>query len=118
MLFVDVTAIDNETTLIHIPAKEPSEDPDQDLDAYVDDEPVPLAAFLHEFADRLNAPESRRVPAWLARLFVGENRVRLLSSSIPTTNERFKEAFDWEPRFPTYRGGLVDEGEKRGECRE
>lgn len=35
VLFVDVTAIDRGTTLVYIPAKEPSEEPDQDLDAYV-----------------------------------------------------------------------------------
>ena len=74
----------------------------------VDDEPAPLAMFLSEFADLLDAPDPRRVPAWLARLFVGKDTVRLLSSSMPTKNERFRKAFDWEPRFPTYRDGLVD----------
>ena len=51
-------------------------------------------------------PRPRRVPAWLARFFVGEEIVRLISHSMPTTNARFRDAFDWSPRYPTYRDGL------------
>jgi hypothetical protein len=25
---------------------------------------------------------------------------------MPTSNDRLREAFDWEPRYPTYREGL------------
>jgi nucleoside-diphosphate-sugar epimerase len=32
--------------------------------------------------------------------------VRLLTKSMPTTNERFRETFDWEPKYPSYRDGL------------
>jgi nucleoside-diphosphate-sugar epimerase len=72
----------------------------------VDDESVTLAAFLRAFADRLDAPEPSRVPGWLARPFVGEHTVRLLTTPMPTSNDRLREAFDWEPRYPTYREGL------------
>lgn len=72
----------------------------------VDDEPVTVAAFLNAFADRLGAPEPRRIPGWLARPLVGKNSVELLTTSMQTTNERFRETFDWEPRYPTYRDGL------------
>ena len=72
----------------------------------VDEEPVTYATFLRAFADRLDAPRPRRVPAWLARFFVGEEIVRLISHSMPTTNARFRDAFDWSPRYPTYRDGL------------
>jgi hypothetical protein len=48
------------------------------------------------------------IAADVAALFVGKNTVRLLSSSMPTTNERFREAFDWEACFPTCRDGLAD----------
>jgi nucleoside-diphosphate-sugar epimerase len=74
----------------------------------VDDEPVTYADFVRTLADRLGAPSPRRVPAWLARLFVGDNLVRLLTCPMPTSNDRFRAAFDWTPRYPTYREG-VDE---------
>lgn len=72
----------------------------------VDGEPVAYAAFLREFADQLGASSPRRVPAWLARLFVDENLVRLLTCPMPTTNERFRTTFDWTPRYPTVREGV------------
>jgi nucleoside-diphosphate-sugar epimerase len=72
----------------------------------VDDEPVTYARFLRAFAERLDAPEPRRVPWWLARPFVGPNLVRLLTTSMPTANDRLREPLDWEPRYPTYREGL------------
>jgi nucleoside-diphosphate-sugar epimerase len=72
----------------------------------VDDEPTTYADFLRSFADRLGAPSPRRLPAWLVRVFVGDNLVRLLTCPMPTTNERVREAFDWRPRYPTIREGL------------
>lgn len=72
----------------------------------VDDEPVTLATFLRAFASRLDAPEPRRIPGWLARFVVGGDAVRFLTNPMPTSNERFRAAFDWAPRYPTYREGL------------
>ncbi|WP_227352716.1 NAD-dependent epimerase/dehydratase family protein [Haladaptatus salinisoli] len=73
-----------------------------------DDEPVEFDTLVRAFADRLNAPEPRRIPGWLARPFVGREPLRLLTRSAPTSNERFRETFDWEPRYPSYREGLAD----------
>ncbi|WP_267641331.1 NAD-dependent epimerase/dehydratase family protein [Haloarchaeobius amylolyticus] len=72
----------------------------------VDDEPRTFADFLRAFAHRLDAPEPRRVPAWLARLLIDDNFVRLLTRPMPTTNDRLRRAFDWEPRYPTIEEGL------------
>ena len=72
----------------------------------VDDEPVTWATFLQAIADRLDAPTPFRLPAWLAGLFVGDNVIRLLTRPMATNNERFRDAFDWEPRYPSYREGL------------
>lgn len=72
----------------------------------VDDEPVSYATFLNTFADRLDASSPRRIPAWVARLFIDENFVRLLTSPMPTTNERFCRAFGWTPTYSTVRHGI------------
>jgi nucleoside-diphosphate-sugar epimerase len=72
----------------------------------VDDEPATPAAFFGRFADLLDAPEPSRIPAWLARFFVGKVAARLLASPMPTTNERAREELGWEPEYPTYREGL------------
>ncbi|WP_435159578.1 NAD-dependent epimerase/dehydratase family protein [Haladaptatus sp. DFWS20] len=71
-----------------------------------DDEPVTLATILRTLADRLDAPEPRRIPGWLVRPIVGKTSVRLLTNSAPTSNARFRKTFDWEPAYPTYREGL------------
>ncbi|WP_018256353.1 NAD-dependent epimerase/dehydratase family protein [Halomicrobium katesii] len=73
----------------------------------VDDEPVTLADFLGTFADHLDAEQPGRMPGWLARLFVGRDNVRFLTSSMPTSNEAFREATGWEPEYPTYEDGLA-----------
>ena len=72
----------------------------------VDDRPVPLVVFLGEMARRLGARPPRRMPRWLARLFLGRYGTRILSSSFSTSNARFRRDFQWQPSFPTYVEGM------------
>jgi|SRR5579862_1047115 len=72
----------------------------------VDNELVPVATYLKDFAARLGAPAPRRVPVWLARWLAGEQAVEYLTKSVRTTNARFRRDFGWTPRYPTYREGL------------
>lgn len=72
----------------------------------VDDEPTTYAAFVRGLAERIDAPDPLRIPGWLARLAVDDDVVRLLTNPMPTSNDRFREAFDWAPEYPTYREGL------------
>jgi nucleoside-diphosphate-sugar epimerase len=72
----------------------------------VDDDPATYARFLRAFAGRLGAPSPRRVPAWLARAATGKYLVRLLTSPMPTTNDRLRDAFGWAPQYPTVEEGL------------
>jgi len=74
----------------------------------VDDRPVPLAEFLGEMAERVNARPPRRMPRWLARMFLGRYGTRILSSSFSTSNARFRRDFGWRPSFPTYAEGLEE----------
>jgi len=73
----------------------------------VDDRPVTLADYLTAFADELDAPRPRRVPAWLARFALGSEMTTVLTSPMPTTNERFRDATGWAPRYPTHSAGLT-----------
>ena len=72
----------------------------------VDDDPVVVADLFSAFAERLGAPEPRRIPGWLAKYLADADTVRLLTSPAPTTAEKFRREFDWEPQYPTYREGL------------
>ena len=75
----------------------------------VDDQPVSIAAFLEELADRLEAPDpGPRLPRWLARFVIGSVGADLLGRPVPTSNEPFKSATGWEPNFPTVRDGLAE----------
>lgn len=73
----------------------------------VDHQPVTLAAFLTTLAEKLDAPSPRRLPAWLARFFIGAESATLLSKSMPTSNDRFQDVTGWEPMYPTYQEGLT-----------
>lgn len=73
----------------------------------VDEKPVTGADFFSEFADLLGAPDPGRIPAWLARLFVGKVNAKGFTSPYPTTNSRFRRETEWEPEYPTYREGLA-----------
>jgi nucleoside-diphosphate-sugar epimerase len=72
----------------------------------VDDRPAPLAEFLGEMAKRLGARPPRRMPRWLARMFLGRYGTRILGSSFSTSNMRFRRDFMWRPSFPTYVEGM------------
>jgi len=72
----------------------------------VDDEVVMVKDLLAGFAERLNAPAPRRVPVWLARLVAGRYSADFFTSSVNTSNARFRADFNWSPRFPSYREGL------------
>lgn len=73
----------------------------------VDDQPTTLAEFLTTLAEKLDAPSPRRLPAWLARYFLGTETTALLSKPMPTSNDRFHDATGWEPMYPTYHEGLT-----------
>ena len=73
-----------------------------------DDEPATVAEMLQELARRLGAHAPRRIPAWLARLFVGRAAVEFFTRSTRTSNRLFRAEVGWSPRFPSFREGLGD----------
>jgi nucleoside-diphosphate-sugar epimerase len=71
-----------------------------------DDEPAPVSVWLPELADALAAPPPRRMPAWLARLFVGETGVAMMTDVRGASNAKAKRELGWQPRFASWREGF------------
>ena len=71
-----------------------------------DDEPAPVSVWLPELATAIDAPAPRRMPAWLARLFVGETGVVMMTSVRGASNAKAKREFGWQPRFASWREGF------------
>jgi nucleoside-diphosphate-sugar epimerase len=62
--------------------------------------------LLTTFAQRLGANPPRRIPTWIARLMAGKNAVNFLTRSTQTSNARFRNDFNWSPKYPTFREGI------------
>ena len=71
-----------------------------------DDEPMTIRDMLFELARRLGAPGPRRIPLWIARLFLWKGVIEFFTRSTRTSNRLFREEFGWSPRFPSFRGGI------------
>jgi nucleoside-diphosphate-sugar epimerase len=77
----------------------------------VDDEPVVFREFVRTLCRELGAPQPYRIPTWLGRL-VAPLLMADLESRIPVSNAKAKRELQWSPRFPTYREGLSNVGER------
>lgn len=64
----------------------------------VDNQPAPLSQWLPSLASHQRAAAPRRLPAWLARWFIGDFGMYLLTGLRGASNSRFTEATGWTPR--------------------
>jgi 2-alkyl-3-oxoalkanoate reductase len=71
-----------------------------------DDEPMTIRDMLLEFARKLGAPAPRRIPLWLAGLFVWKGVIQFFTRSTRTSNRLLREEIGWTPRFSSFRVGL------------
>jgi nucleoside-diphosphate-sugar epimerase len=72
----------------------------------VDDEPAAVREWLPYLAECLGAKPPRRVPAWIARLAVGEVGVSLMTQVRGASNAKARRELGWGPRYPSWRQGL------------
>ena len=72
----------------------------------VDDEPAQVSEWLPYLADVLGAKPPRRVPVWLARMFVGEPLVSMMTKIRGSSNAKAKRELGWRPAYPTWRVGF------------
>ena len=71
-----------------------------------DDEPTTIKEMILEFALKLDAPSPRRIPLWLAKLFVWKEVIEFFTRSTWTSNRLFKKEIGWSPRYPSFQKGL------------
>jgi nucleoside-diphosphate-sugar epimerase len=72
----------------------------------VDDEPAPVSEWLSFLAHCAHAQPPRQVPAWLARLLIGEHVVAMMNEIRGVSNAKIKRELGWTPRWPSWRGGF------------
>jgi nucleoside-diphosphate-sugar epimerase len=72
----------------------------------VDDEPAPVAEWLPELARDVGARPPLRLPAWLARLAVGDVGISLMTRVRGASNVKAKRELGWRPRYPSWREGF------------
>lgn len=75
----------------------------------VDDEPAPVSTWLPTLAHALGAPPPRRLPAWIGRVAIGAAGVSMMTRIRGGSNAKAKRELEWQPRFPTWRRGFVEE---------
>lgn len=71
-----------------------------------DDDPAPVSDWLPALARQLGARPPSRVPAWLARLIVGEAGVMMMTDVRGASNAKARRELDWQPAHPSWRDGL------------
>jgi nucleoside-diphosphate-sugar epimerase len=71
-----------------------------------DDEPAPVREIFPALAAMLGAPQPRKVPAWLAKLFVGEFGVVSMTELRGASNAKAKHELGWKLRYPSWRQGF------------
>jgi nucleoside-diphosphate-sugar epimerase len=74
----------------------------------IDDDPAPVSVWLPYLAKALGAKPPRRVPVWLARLFIGEGGVMMMTQSRGGANTKAKRELKWQPIYPSWRIGFVE----------
>jgi 2-alkyl-3-oxoalkanoate reductase len=70
-----------------------------------DDESAPVGDWLPVLANAVGAKPPRRVPSWLARLFMGKG-LAMMTESRGASNAKAKKELDWTLRYPTWRQGF------------
>jgi nucleoside-diphosphate-sugar epimerase len=72
----------------------------------VDDEPAPVQEWLPTLAAAVGAQPPFRMPAWLARLVIGEHGVVMMTQVRGASNAKAKQELNWKPVRSTWREGF------------
>lgn len=72
-----------------------------------DDAPVPVSVWLPALAKALGAKPPRHVPAWLAKLLIGEQGLNMMTTSRGSSNAKAKRELGWSPKYPSVAIGFA-----------
>ncbi len=72
----------------------------------VDDDPAEVSAWLPVLAQAIGAPPPRRVPAWLARLIIGDAGISMMTEARGSSNAKAKRVLQWQPWYASWREGF------------
>lgn len=75
----------------------------------VDDEPAEARVWLPEVARIVGGRKPMRLPAWIARLAIGEAGVMMMTEARGSSNEKAKRELGWRPRWGSWRDGFRHE---------
>jgi nucleoside-diphosphate-sugar epimerase len=78
----------------------------------VDDDPAEVRLWLPELARVLGAKPPLRIPAWLGRFAIGSAGVMMMTTMRGASNAKAKAAFNWQPRYASWRDGFRHLGVK------
>src|SRR6185369_8768121 len=70
------------------------------LYSVVDDDPAPVSEWLPALARALGARPRMHIPAWLARLSLGEGGVMLMTKARGGSNAKARRELAWQPVYP------------------
>lgn len=74
----------------------------------VDDEPAPVSEWLPELARQIGAKPPRHVPAWIAKLLIGEQGINMMTNARGSSNAKAKRELGWTLKYPTWRKGFAE----------
>jgi nucleoside-diphosphate-sugar epimerase len=72
----------------------------------VDDDPAEVSTWLPELARMIGAKPPRQMPAWLARFFIGDVGVSMMTQIRGSSNALARRVFNWQPAYPSWRDGF------------
>lgn len=73
----------------------------------VDDDPAPVSEWLPALAKAIGAPRPRQIPAWVARLLIGEHAVSMMTQIRGARNSKARGELGWAPAWSSWREGFA-----------
>jgi len=75
----------------------------------VDDDPAPAAEWIPAYAAAIGAPRPLRVPAFLARLAIGNAMTTWMVTLRGASNAKVAAELGWRPKYRSWRNGIAND---------
>jgi nucleoside-diphosphate-sugar epimerase len=72
----------------------------------VDDDPAEVSVWLPELAQILGAKAPMHVPAFMAKMLIGETGVSMMTQIRGSSNAKAKRVLGWQPAYASWRDGF------------